>query len=204
MPLLIDNPKLVARMLRRRRLSGLDRYDEVWDGVYIMSPLASDEHQRLVTDFATVLKIVIGFPGLGDVRAGVNVSDRARGWKKNYRIPDVAVRLNGGLAKILKNHWVGGPDFAIEIVSPGDRSRQKLDFYAAIGTRELLIVDADPWSLELYALRHSRLVPTGVSSPRSPVLLTSEVVPLTFRLIAGDPAPQIEAAHPETGQSWRI
>ena len=33
MPLLIDDPKLEARLLKRRRLMGGDRYDEVWDGV---------------------------------------------------------------------------------------------------------------------------------------------------------------------------
>lgn len=204
MPLLIDNPKLEARLLRRRRLSGADRYDEVWDGVYIMSPLANDDHQRLVTYFSTVLQIVIGFPGLGEVRAGVNVSDRETDWRTNFRCPDVAVKLNGGIAKIRKAHWFGGPDFAVEIVSPGDRSRRKFDFYAAIGTRELLIVDREPWSLELYALRDGRLVPTGVSRVGSPIILTSMVLPLTFRLIEAEPIPRIEITHPETGQSWQF
>src|SRR4051794_13308869 len=111
MPLLIENPKLEARILRRRRLSGADRYDEVWDGIYILSPLADDGHQQLVTDFSAVLTFLIKFTGLGEVRAGVNLSDRTRGWRQNYRVPDIAVRLNDGRARMLKNHWVGGPDF---------------------------------------------------------------------------------------------
>lgn len=204
MPLLIDDPKLEARLLRRRRLSGADRYDEVCDGVYLMSPMADDEHQRLVGKFSRYLDEAIGDPGLGEVRPGVNVSDRVRGWKKNFRVPDIAVKLNGGLARILKKHWVGGPDFLIEIVSDNDRSRQKLDFYASLGTREVLIVDRDPWSLELYALRASRLIPVGVSNLGSPSVLTSTVLPLTFRLIEADPTPKIEVSHPETGQSWLI
>src|SRR4051812_15257061 len=129
MPLLIENPKLVAKLLRQRRLLGADRYDEVWDGVYIMSPMADDEHQRLVGKFTRVFDECVGDAGLGEVRPGVNVSDRVKGWKKNFRIPDVAVRMNNGLARILKNHWVGGPDFIVEIVSDRDRSRQKLDFF---------------------------------------------------------------------------
>ena len=36
-------------------------------------------------------------------------------------------------------------------------SREKLDFYAKVGTREVLILDRDPWSLELYALRRDRM-----------------------------------------------
>ena len=74
MPLLIDDPKLEARLLKRRRLSGADHHDEVWDGVYVMSPLANDEHQQLVTDLSTVLGIVIKFAGLGEVlEAGEDV-----------------------------------------------------------------------------------------------------------------------------------
>lgn len=204
MPILIDNPRWEARLLKKRRLMGGDRFDEVWDGVYIMSPLADDEHQMLAADLTGVFVTVIKFSGLGEVRAGVNVSDRVKGWKKNYRIPDIAVKLKDGLARILKNHWVGGPDFIVEIVSEGDRSRRKLDFYAAIGTREVLVVDRDPWSLELYSLRDGRLVPTGVSRIGSPVTLTSEVLPFTFRLMESLPSPRIEVVHTESGQSWTI
>jgi Uma2 family endonuclease len=204
MPILIDNPKVVSRILERRRLTGADRYDEVWDGVYVMSPLANNEHQRIGTRFATILDTVIGLPGLGEVRSGVNVSDRAKGWRKNCRVPDIAVRLNGGLAKMLTSHWVGGPDFVVEIVSNGDRSRRKLDFYGAVGTRELLLVDRDPWALELYGLRDGRLVPTGVSRTGLNVVLTSEVLPQTFRLIEPGGVPKIEVAHPESGRSWMV
>jgi Uma2 family endonuclease len=204
MPLLIDDPKLEKRLLRRRRLMGGDRYDEVWDGVYVMSPLANEEHQQLVTDFSIVFGIVIKFAGLGEVRAGVNLSDREKGWKKNYRIPDVAVKLNGGLAKILKNHWAGGPDFVVEIASTRDRTREKLDFYSAIGTREVLVVDREPWGLELFARRGDQLVSVGVSHAGSPIALFSEVLPLTFRLVDGEPVPKIEITHPETGRSWMI
>ena len=204
MPMLIDNPKLEAKLLKKRRLSGGDRYDEVWNGVYIMSPLANDEHQRLVTDFATIFGNVIKFAGLGEVRAGVNVSDREKGWKQNYRCPDVAVKLNNGLAKILKNHWCGGPDFAVEIVSKGDRSLEKIAFYSAIGTREMLVVNREPWSLELYSLHEGALVSVGVSKIGSAVAISSKVLPLTFRLIEGEPKPRIEVKHIESGQKWVI
>ena len=204
MSILVTDTALADELLAGRRASGGDRYDEVWEGVYVMSPLANDDHQRLVTEFAFVLQTIVGIPGLGDVRAGTNVSDREEGWSQNYRCPDVAVRLNGGRARICKTHWVGGPDFAIEIVSRGDQSRDKLAFYAAIGTRELLIVDRDPWALELYGLRGDLLVPIGLSRPDSPGVIAGAALPLTFRLMPGDPEPRIEVAHDGDGRRWTI
>jgi hypothetical protein len=35
-------------------------------------------------------------------------------------------------------------------------------------------------------------------------MLRSAVFPLTFRLVAGDPRPQIEVRHAETGNSWMV
>jgi len=204
MSILVTDTALADELLAGRRASGGDRHDEVWEGVYVMSPLANDDHQRLVTRFSAILEVVIGIPGLGDVRAGTNVSDREEGWSQNYRCPDVAVRLNGGRARICKTHWVGGPDFAIEIVSPGDRSRDKLAFYAAIGTRELLVIDRDPWALELYGLRGDLLVPTGLSRPESSEVIASTVLPLTFRLMPGDLTPRIEVVHVADGLRWTI
>ena len=49
MSILVIDPALSERLLAERRKSGGDRYDEVWDGVYIMSPLANDEHQEIAT-----------------------------------------------------------------------------------------------------------------------------------------------------------
>src|SRR3954471_19478669 len=88
-----------------RSESGADRYDEVWDGVEVMSPLTNDEHQQIALGLGAVFQIVIGWPGLGDARAGVNVSDRVEGWQRNYRIPDVAVFLRGTSARNCGTHW---------------------------------------------------------------------------------------------------
>ena len=74
------------------------------------------------------------FPGATSAIAPTN-------WTKNYRCPDVAVFLPGNPAEDRETHWLGGPDFAVEIVSRDDRSRKKFDFYAKVGVRELLLVD---------------------------------------------------------------
>ena len=203
MELVILDPHLKSALIRRRRRLGLDRFDEVWDGVYVMSPLADDEHQDIGTSLASCFVVAVGSMGLGKVRAGSNVSDRVEGWKKNYRCPDVAVYMNGTTAHLHCTHWVGGPDFAVEGVSRYDRTRQKFNFYAQIGTRELLVVDRYPWALELYRLNEARAFDlVGRSTVERPDALASGVLPLSFRLELGEERPRIAVAHADGVQAW--
>jgi Uma2 family endonuclease len=196
---------LVEEHIRaQRRASGADRWDEVWDGVYVMAPLPNDEHQEIQSKLTSILEFVIGWQGLGDVRAGVNVSDREDDWTKNYRCPDVVVFLKNTKARNCNEFWLGGPDFAVEIVSPKDASRQKLEFYASVGVRELLIIDRQPWSLQLYRLKDGELLDAGSSSLPNSQPLRSEVVPLTFRLIPGSARPLIEVSHHDGIQRWNV
>jgi Uma2 family endonuclease len=130
------------------------------------------------------------------------VSDRRKGWEHNYRIPDVAVVLAGSTAKDCGAHWHGGPDIAVEIVSPGEDPRKKLDFYAKVRTRELLVLDRSPWGLELYRLKRGKLASVGRSDATSSAVLASAVLPLTFQLQDATPRPTIRIAHTATGQTW--
>ncbi|OWK43503.1 hypothetical protein FRUB_03102 [Fimbriiglobus ruber] len=99
-------------------------------------------------------------------------------------------------------HWEGGPDFLVEILSPGERPHDKFDFYAAVHSREILLVHRDPWALELFQLRDGRFTPAGRSDATAPAVLASGVLPLTFRLMAGEPRAKIEVTHPPTGRRW--
>jgi Uma2 family endonuclease len=204
MSFLILDHDLGERIRAERAANGSDRWDEVWDGVYVMSPLPNNEHQRLVGGLTGVFMITVDWTGLGEVYAGVNVSDREEDWTQNYRCPDVAVFLKGGRAVNRDTYWLGGPDFAVELISTDDRARDKIGFYEAVGVRELLVVDRDPWVMELYALRDSRLVLAGTSAPDQPDFLKSGVLPLAFRLVAGTPRPRIEVMHESTGQKWLV
>jgi Uma2 family endonuclease len=174
----------------------------VWEGTYVMAPLPNDEHQAVQTSLATIFQIVIEWPGAGLVRAGVNVSDREEGWEHNYRCPDVVVFMKGTSARNCDTHWVGGPDFAVEVRSPGDRTPEKLPFYASVSVRELLVVERRPWLLELYRLANGELAPVGRCAAGDAEALNSEVLPLSFRLIPASPRPAIEVEHRETGQRW--
>jgi Uma2 family endonuclease len=201
MPVFIADPDVERRLRAERRAAGSDKYDEVWDGVYIVMPLPDIEHQRIVSLINSYLVLTVDAAGLGQSFPGVNVSDRRRQWKQNYREPDVAVFLNGNPAEDCGTHWLGGPNLAIEIVSPHDRSREKFDFYAQVGVEELILIDRDPWRLELYRRRGEVLAEAGVSTPDDPRPLNIETAPLTFRLLPGDPRPQIELTH-QDGRRW--
>ena len=200
----ITDPALVRRLKARRERSPMAPRDEVWDGVYTVSPPANYEHQSFIGRLTTALTVVVDFLGGGDVLPGVGLSDRIENWRENYRVPDIAVFLPGNPADFRKAFVRGGPDFAVEILSEGDLARKKLDFYAKIGTRELLLLDRRPWALELYRLAEGRLDLVGVSTPDKPDILTSTVLPLTFRLFPGEGRPTIELARIDGGQTWRI
>ncbi len=52
---------------------------------------------------------------------------------KIYRVTDMLVVLPGNPIQNLDTHFVGGPDFLVEVLSPGDQALEKLPFYAVIG-----------------------------------------------------------------------
>jgi Uma2 family endonuclease len=191
MTMLVLDRHAERELKRERALSGADRFDEVWDGVYVMAPLANNEHNLLAAYLVSAIACAVAQPEQGSVFAGCNVSDREDHWTKNYRCPDIAVFLKGNPAKDCDTYWLGGPDFAVEIVSPNDRSREKLDFYAKVGVRELLIVDRKPWRLELFRLSFGTLLSAGVCRPARPISLASEVLPLRFSLRPSKPRPKL-------------
>lgn len=204
MTALILDKSLERRMIARRRRQGIDHFDEVWDGVYVMVPPADIEHFSVSNDLATVLTITVKWAGLGECLPGVAISDRKEDWKKNYRVPDVTVFLNGNPAEDCGTHWCGGPDFAVEIVSPNDRSRKKIPFYEKVGTRELLIVDRRPWRLSLYRLADQKLREVGQSTLADRQTLASEVVPLSFELTGKDEQPKILVKHLQDERQWTV
>lgn len=202
MPVVIYDPMYEQHVRAERERAWPNGRDEVWEGVLVVPPLANNEHQTVVMNLCYAFTSVVD-RGSGDcVLPGANVSDRDAGWTTNYREPDVVVYLATNPAKNSNTHWVGGPDLAVEVVSPGEDARLKLDFYAKVGTREVLIVDRDPWKLELYQLQGTLLVSVGTSDVASGAVLTSCALPLTFQLQPGTLRPTIQIAHTSGTQTW--
>jgi Uma2 family endonuclease len=188
----ILDPEMCRDLVQRRQERGIDRHDEVWDGVYVVPPLASNPHQLLVGLMCAILHDVIGAPGKGQVLPGANVSDRREGWEHNYRDPDVVVTLEGGRAVDCTTHYWGGPDFLIEIQSPGDDTDEKIPFYSALEVRELLIIHRDTRELRLYRHDGEQLAPVEPSEFQGKKWLVSEVLPLAFRRKAQRGGPRTE------------
>jgi Uma2 family endonuclease len=184
-------------LIQERKRLGADRYDEVWDGVYVMPSMPSLEHQELVHDLDAIFDEVVVRPGLGKVSPGVNVSDRGRDWKKNFRVPDLVVVLKNGRAIRHSIHIQGGPDFLVEIESPGDDTEEKVPFYSKIGVRELLIIHRDRRTLRL--LRHDghELVLVKLSELEGKEWLVSDVLPLAFRQTRSKGAPRTQIRRPD-------
>jgi len=202
MPVIIYDPITEQEFRAAREGTAASRRDEVWDGVLVVPPQANNEHQRIVMGLCYACSSVIDWDAGDMVLPGANVSDRDAGWIHNYRDPDVVVYLATSPALNGNTHWVGGPDLAVEVVSPGEDGRLKLDFYAKVGTREVLVVDRNPWALELYQLQGAALVSVGTSDVASGAVLTSCALPLTFQLQAGVARPTIHVAHTTNGQTW--
>jgi len=203
MTVLITDPAITDRLKAERQLCGGDRFDEVWEDVYMMAPLPDDEHQDIQAKLTAVFQTAVGWTQFAQVRAGANVSDREAGWEHNYRCPDVAVFLEDTKARNLGTHWVGGPDFAVEIISPYDRTREKLPFYSKLGLRELLVIDRRPWSIELFRHSGGNLDIVGRIDPSGRLQLKSETLGMTFALVPGNPRPSIEIIQ-AAGQRWIV
>ncbi len=93
------------------------------------------------------------------------------------------------------NMTICGPaDFLVEIISPGDKSRDKVGFYAALRVRELLVIDRYSWSLELYRLGGNELVLAGRSTDQRSDVIASLILPVSFQLLPAQPRPEIRIA----------
>jgi Uma2 family endonuclease len=143
-PTLVRDPqrKEFEALLERRRQLGQDRYDEVWDGVYVMNPAPSYERQRLAQQLAVLLDPLARAAELEAVAGGVNLGN-----EDSYRIPDASLHRRGS-----GGTFVSSAALVVEIRSPGDDTDQKIPFYAERGVDEVLIVDPRKRQVEWLAL----------------------------------------------------
>jgi hypothetical protein len=203
--LLILDQDLIREFIQERHEQGIDGYDEVWEGVYIVPPIATNPHQDLVGALAAILFNVIVLEARGRVFPGANVSDRRVGWKRRFRGPDIVVVLSGSRAIDCTTHWMGGPDFLIEVKTPGDQTDEKIPFYGQIGVTELLIVHRDTRELRLYRHNGKELVHVKISDFQGGKWLVSSTVPLAFRrkVLGSGPMTEVQRTDGIAG-NWTV
>jgi hypothetical protein len=144
-------------LLDARRRSGLDRYDEMWEGVLYLAVAPRRRHQRVVAALIAALHDPAESAGLS-VEDGINVCNPERPFD-DYRIPDLVV-IDPDAPTVGDDFGAtGGIALAVEVPSPHQDAEAKLAFYAARRVAHVLLVDiADP---ARSALRLLRLQSTG-------------------------------------------
>ena len=146
----VDAP---PELLQERRRLGLDKRDEVWEGVVHVVPQPGFDHQYFNGEVEAVMRPLAKERDLLLVhevavyRPGEQDTD--------YRVPDLVLtrrqfKQRRGIA--------GPPEFVMETLSPHDESRAKFPFYAALGCREVLLVDRAHRAFELHRPVGSELV----------------------------------------------
>src|SRR5437762_5446276 len=141
--------------LADRRAKGLDRWDEMWDGVVHMTPAPSLDNQRILDRLIELLAPHLRTGGRGRLFSGINVFRN----DANYRIPDLTF-VAAGREHVLHEDGVRGegPDAVIDIRSAHDETYDKLPFYASVAVREAVIIEHDTKRPDLYRLADSQYV----------------------------------------------
>jgi len=152
-------PELEA-LLERRRRAGVDRRDEVWQGVLHMVPGPSFEHARISQQLAELLGPPARSVGLLAAMGEFNLGES----EHDFRIPDGGLHRPGAAGV-----WLHTAALVVEILSPDDESWQKLGFYAEHDVDEVLLVDPAERTVAWLALhdgeyepiQHSGLIDLG-------------------------------------------
>ncbi len=125
-----ERPRELDVWLERRRSLGQDRFDEMWEGEYHVVPGPDGRHADIDDQLTQRLgprARAAGLHGRGNLNLGVS---------DDYRVPDHAYLREAEWAVYHRSAAI-----VVEVVSPGDESRRKLDFYFRHGVEEVLIVD---------------------------------------------------------------
>jgi Uma2 family endonuclease len=164
-----------AGVLEERRRLGIDGRDEVWDGVIHMVPPASVPHNRVITRLIGALASIAARHGL-ELLTVTGVYDH----DQNYRVPDLSI---GRTVNASHRGWETA-ELVIEVLSPGDESRDKLPFFAKLGIREVWLVDPVSLVIELLVLHGGtyRPAPPAPSASRG---IRSSVLGIELSTVEG-------------------
>ena len=149
---------------------------EVVQGVLIMSPAPTPEHQSVLGEIYSYLREHILLTGRGMVYMGpldVELSER------NVFQPDALVVLKEHSDHFQRKHFVGAPDLAVEIISPSSAAYDRLtkyETYEQAGIPEYWLVNLKRRTIEVFVLEGQRYHSLGVFKGEQALL--SRLIPL--------------------------
>lgn len=165
--------------LTHRRQTGQDRYDEWWEGTYRVVTGPSPEHGELLDALAELLGPVARAAGLkSSAPANIGID------KDDCRVPDRAFYEPG--TPRTSPAFLSTAVLVIEVLSPGERPGEKLDFYTEWGVKEYLEIDLAAATVRLLVHRDtgeweqivdSELLPFGARLS----IITTETATLDLR-----------------------
>jgi Uma2 family endonuclease len=148
---------------------------EIVNGVLVMAPAPSPEHQDIVGMIHYYLLMHVKLAGLGrvftaplDVHLG----------PKNVFQPDVVVLLNEHLDRVAAKKIVGAPDLVVEVASPSTAAIDRIakyDVYARAGVPEYRIVKPRNQTVEVLVLEDGEYRSPGIFGGQA--MLPSQIVP---------------------------
>jgi Uma2 family endonuclease len=134
-------PPELDEIIHRRQALGQDRLDEVWEGDYHMAPAPHQWHGYVVNRLIIALEPLLH-------RAGLVSTDAFNlGAPDDFRVPDIGLHR-----ALVDSAFVPTAALVVEVVSPGDESWEKFDFFAAHAVDEVLIADPHRRELALFVL----------------------------------------------------
>lgn len=169
---LLEIPEVLSDWSAERSRLGLDRLDEMWDGVLHMVPAPDYGHQRRDARLVRLLDELADDTDLG-VTYETNVL-RPGAPERDYRVPDLVVAHPD---HVVQKGVEGRAELVVEIRSPYDESWEKLPFFAEMGIPEVLILEpSEPVLLRLAAdgSRYERV-------PDAEGWVVLQVLPLSLR-----------------------
>lgn len=151
------------------------RHYEIVNGVLVMGPAPSPDHQSIAVRLSHYLFVHAELAGLGRVFAAP--LDVELG-PKNVFQPDVIVLLNAHLDRVTAKRIVGAPDLVVEVASPGTAAFDRLtkyDVYARAGVTEYWIVKSAQRTVEVLMLENGEYRSLGIFNGQA--TLPSRVLP---------------------------
>jgi Uma2 family endonuclease len=150
---------------------------EILDGVHVVSPSPTPEHQFFLTDLAEILNRFVRERRLG--RVSVAPLDVLLS-QHDIVEPDLLFVSTERLGIVGPKNLGGAPDLVAEVLSPGTRRRdlgEKRARYEQLGVQEYWVFDLDAATTQVYRREGTGFLPPIFLAAGRNDLLTTPLLP---------------------------